>query len=242
MSDALTFLQGDSQGPKRDLIARYYYEVAQGDPKSAPVGFAVLLDACAEQVGKVPEELRTHIADFKRTLAEASRLERGFMEKVDRCNDQVITSFREDTRQAHAIWTGIFQYAQTVTDKAENLAQAITPVISTTEQLAADLRLLREDLKQHRDSVARVTDIADAVRSIQTDSFAIIKRLTRQSQTNRVTMGVLFGMMAYGFGEQALPSDLPLFDRMGFLVLGLCIIQWVVNSGWNAILDGPKYK
>jgi hypothetical protein len=49
MSDeALTYLQGDSRGPKRDLIARCYYEVAQGDPKSGPVVFAVLSNAAAE--------------------------------------------------------------------------------------------------------------------------------------------------------------------------------------------------
>ena len=52
---ALTFLQGDSTGAKRDMIARYYYEVAQGDPRSGPVAFAVLLDACAEQFAKTPQ-------------------------------------------------------------------------------------------------------------------------------------------------------------------------------------------
>ena len=58
MSDpVLTYLQGDSQGVKRDMIARYYYEVAQGDPKSGPVAFAVLLDACVEQFAKTPKEL-----------------------------------------------------------------------------------------------------------------------------------------------------------------------------------------
>ena len=44
MSDkVLTYLQGDSQGARRDLIAHCYYDAAQGDPKSGPVVFAVLL-------------------------------------------------------------------------------------------------------------------------------------------------------------------------------------------------------
>ena len=238
MNDPLTYLQGDSEGPKRDLIAKYYYQVAQGDPNSSPVAFAVLLDACAEQLGKVPEELQQATAEFKKTVAEARDLERRVIERTDKSNASVIAAFREETHRAHTAWTETFQYAQTATEKAERLAKAITPLTLSAGELAGEFHVLRGDLRQHRESVSQQADIAEKVRSIQADSLAVVKRLTRQSQTNRVTIGVLFGMMAYGFGEQSMPPDLPFFYRMGILVTGLAVIQWLVNTAWNALRKG----
>ena len=76
MSDeALTYLQGDSTGAKRDMIALCYYELAQGDPKSGPVRFAVLLTACAEQVARLPGELHQTNGEFKKLLAEGREID-----------------------------------------------------------------------------------------------------------------------------------------------------------------------
>ena len=96
MSDpVLTYIQGDSTGAKRDIIARCYYEVAQGDPKSGPVAFAVLLDACAEQFAKTPKELADATTRFDRVVAEAREFERKLMDRVEKSNASVIAAFKD---------------------------------------------------------------------------------------------------------------------------------------------------
>jgi len=102
MSDpVLTYLQGDSQGAKRDMIAQYYYEVAQGDPKSGPVAFAVLLNACAEQFAKTPKELADATTRFDRVVAEAREFERKLMDRVEKSNASVIAAFKDETARAN---------------------------------------------------------------------------------------------------------------------------------------------
>jgi hypothetical protein len=82
--EVLTYLQGKSTGARRDLIARCYYEVVQGDPKSAPVAFAVLLDACAEQFATTPNELRGLTSDFMAAVNAARQLEHRVIERQKR--------------------------------------------------------------------------------------------------------------------------------------------------------------
>src|ERR1017187_8166661 len=101
MSDkVLTYLQGDSQGARRDLIAHCYYDAAQGDPKSGPVVYAVLLDACAESFAKTPQELREANEYFRLLLGEARDFERKLRDRVETSNASVILSFKDETRRA----------------------------------------------------------------------------------------------------------------------------------------------
>jgi hypothetical protein len=100
MSDkVLTYLQGDSQGARRDLIAHCYYDAAQGDPKSGPVVFAVLLDACAEQFAKTPQELVKATADFQQVVTKVTDLERRMIERTDQNNAAVVAEFKDDLPQ-----------------------------------------------------------------------------------------------------------------------------------------------
>jgi|ERR1700722_4535151 len=121
MSDeALTYLQGHSQGAKRDMIARFYYEVAQGDPKSGPVAFAVLLNASAEQFARTPLELREANEYFRLLLGQARDFERKMLDRVETSNATVILSFKDETHRAREAWQETLNQAEYVRERARH--------------------------------------------------------------------------------------------------------------------------
>ena len=81
-NDLLDFLTDGLYGKQRDAVTQAFYEYASGDPKSAPVGMAVLLTACARRLAQAPEELRAASADFKKLLAEGREMEARIRERV----------------------------------------------------------------------------------------------------------------------------------------------------------------
>src|ERR1700677_1887867 len=157
MSDeALTYLQGDSRGPKRDLIARCYYEVAQGDPKSGPVVFAVLLDAAAEQFAKTPQELLGVVTEFRKLLAEGREMEARIRERVELSNYGVVAEFKDETRRASTALRETVDQTNRMGEKAARIAREMEPVIATVKQIAGDLPPVADDLKQHRESAKEI--------------------------------------------------------------------------------------
>ena len=139
--EALTYLQGDSHGRKRDLIARCYYEVAQGDPKSGPVVFAVLLDAAAEQFAKTPQELLGVITEFRKLLAEGREMEARIRERVELSNYGVVAEFKDETRRASTALRETVDQTNRMGEKAARIAREMEPVIATVKQIARDLPL-----------------------------------------------------------------------------------------------------
>ena len=155
MSDeALTYLQGDSRGPKRDLIARCYYEVAQGDPKSGPVVFAVLSNAAAEQFAKTPEELREANECLRLLLGEARDFEKKLRDRVETSNATVILSFKDETRRAREAWQETINQAEYVRERARLLADDMG--LGKTLQALAFCAWLKAGEDSHRELQRRL--------------------------------------------------------------------------------------
>jgi hypothetical protein len=162
MSDkVLTYLQGDSQGARRDLIAHCYYDAAQGDPKSGPVVFAVLLDACAEQFAKTPQELVKATADFQQVVTKATDLERRMIERTDRNNAAVVAEFKDETRRANDTLREIVGLGNITIDRGKRIDQQLKPIATHLERIGVDLYLLKDDLKDNRESARRTAEAAD---------------------------------------------------------------------------------
>jgi hypothetical protein len=209
MSDpVLTYLQGDSQGAKRDMIAQYYYEVAQGDPKSGPVAFAVLLDACAEQFAKTPKDLADATIRFDRVMAEAREFERKIMDRVERSNANVIAAFKDETARANLALQVTVTDAKTTVTRAEQIQEGMKPVIATTKEIGRDLILLRGDLQHFDTSVRRVDKWAENIKDTHVTTLDLVKHLTREIRANWTTMGLGFGMaLEYALIESPIPNS-----------------------------------
>jgi hypothetical protein len=228
-ADVLTFLQGDSSGVKRDMIARCYYEVAQGDPTSGPVAFAVLLDACAEQFAQTPGKVREAIEHFRVLLVQADKLESKLRDRVETSNDKVILSFKEETRRAHEAWRQTINYSAFIKEEAQLLASGMKPIINSAEQIADDFRSIKGDLKLHHESTEKMLGGVEVLKVIHQENQTLIQRLSKEARANWMTMGYFAGFL---LAMIVPPPSSWWLDAL--LVFGpVALLQWFSRLGWE---------
>jgi len=226
MSDeALTYLQGDSRGPKRDLIARCYYEVAQGDPKSGPVVFAVLSNAAAEQFAKTPEELREANECLRLLLGEARDFEKKLRDRVETSNATVILSFKDETRRAREAWQETINQAEYVRERADDMGAVIT----SAKRIAGDFSTLKGDLKLHHESTIKIAEGVAKVETMHQDNQDLVKYFVKQARFNWLTIGVLGGIIFDSIANEIpAPHWLPLV----VFAVGAGWLQWLFREFW----------
>ena len=231
MSDkVLTYLQGDSQGARRDLIAHCYYDAAQGDPKSGPVVFAVLLDACAEQFAKTPQELVKATADFQQVVTKATDLERRMIERTDRNNAAVVAEFKDETRRANDTLREIVGLGNITIDRGKRIDQQLKPIATHLERIGVDLYLLKDDLKDNRESAKRTAEAAEKIQTIHQENQELVKRLGKESRANWITVGLLAGICL-----SAVFTMLPWWGGSLSFVVVIALIQWLSRQSWDFV-------
>jgi hypothetical protein len=229
-NDILSYLQGDSRGPKRDMIARCYYEVAQGDPKSGPVAYAVLLDACAEQFAKTPGELREAAEYLRLLLAQAGEFERKLRDRVETSNATVILSFKDETRRAREAWQETINQAEYVRERAKQLAHDMEAVMTSAKRIADDFRTLKGDLKLHHESTMKIAEGVAKVKTIHQDNQALVKHFVKQARFNWLTIGFLGGIL---FDSIANEVPAPHWMALVVFAFGAGLLQWFFRQSWN---------
>jgi len=231
MSDkVLTYLQGDSQGARRDLIAHCYYDAAQGDPKSGPVVFAVLLDACAEQFAKTPQELVKATADFQQVVTKATDWERRMIERTDQNNAAVVAEFKDETRRANDTLREIVGLGNITIDRGKKIDQQLKPIATHLERIGVDLYLLKDDLKENRESARRTAEAADKIQTIHQENQALVKRLGKESRANWITVGLLAGICL-----SAVFTLLPWWGGSLAFVAAIGLVQWLSRQSWDFV-------
>jgi hypothetical protein len=246
--EVLTYLQGKSTGARRDLIARCYYEVVQGDPKSAPVAFAVLLDACAEQFATTPNELRGLTSDFMAAVNAARQLEHRVIERQEKNHASVIAAFKDETARASLTLRETALEAKATVVQAERLHGEMKPVIARTEEIGKDLLLLRDDLKRFDKSAQRSEKSVAEVKDIHTTTLEIVKHLTKEIRANWATIGLGLGMaLEYAIIESLPPA--PFYAHFVLFALLAAIFQGLLRWDWRfvrslakKIMPPPKTK
>ena len=231
MSDkVLTYLQGDTQGARRDLIAHCYYDAAQGDPKSGPVVFAVLLDACAEQFAKTPQELVKATADFQQVVTKATDLERRMIERTDQNNAAVVAEFKDETRRANDTLREIVGLGNITIDRGKRIDQQLKPIATHLERIGVDLYLLKDDLKDNRESARRTAEAADKIQTLHQENQALVKRLGKESRANWITVGLLAGICL-----SAVFTLLPWWGGSLAFVAAIGLVQWLSRQSWDFV-------
>ena len=231
MSDkVLTYLQGDSQGARRDLIAHCYYDAAQGDPKSGPVVFAVLLDACAEQFAKTPQELVKATADFQQVVTKVTDLERRMIERTDRNNAAVVAEFKDETRRANDALREIVSMGNITIDRGKRIDQQLKPIATHLERIGVDLYLLKDDLKDNRESAKRTAEAAEKIQTLHQENQALVKRLGKESRANWITVGLLAGICL-----SAVFTLLPWWGGSLAFVAAIGLVQWLSRQSWDFV-------
>jgi hypothetical protein len=230
--EALTYLQGDSQGAKRDLIARAYYHVAEGDPTSGPVAFAILISAGAEQFVKTPKELAALIASFQKVLANGAEVERRIVERVDRNNAAVVSGFKDETRRANDTFQEIVGYSNITLDRAKKIDETLKPMVTNLERIADKLYLLNENLRDNHNSAKTTAEAAEKIRNVHETTLEPVKRLTTDVRFFLATSGFLGGMIFDQVGNQT--QALPWTGLVALLLI-LGWIQYLFRKSWKVI-------
>ncbi len=100
----LDFLTDGVFGHERDAVTRAFYEYAQGDPNSYPVGMAVLLTACTRKIASLPQNLRDASAEFRELAKEVTRMQNDLLEKLSRSHAQVIAGYKEESTRVITVF------------------------------------------------------------------------------------------------------------------------------------------
>jgi hypothetical protein len=230
--EALTYLQGDSQGPKRDLIARAYYHLAEGDPTSGPVAVAILISAGAEQFAQTPKELVAITTSFQKVLANAAEVERRMIERVDRNNAAVVAGFKDETRRANDTFQEIVGYSNITLDRAKKIDETLKPMVANLERIADKLYLLQDDLKDNHESANKMAEASEKIRNVHETTLEPVKRLTNDVRFYLATSGFLGGMLFDQLGNQT--QALP-WTGLVALLLVLGWIQRLLRQSWKLV-------
>ena len=229
-NDLLDFLTDGLHGKQRDAVTQAFYEYASGDPKSAPVGMAVLLTACARRMSQAPEELRAASVDFKKLLAEGREMEARIRERVELSNAGVIAEFRDETRRASSALRETFQYAKDAGESAKKTVQELRPVIVEVRKLADDVTLLRQDLKIHDGSHLQMVECANRIEAAEERIQHTVMRSTKESRANWITLGLMVGIFL-----SAMFSQLPWWGALLAFVGIIGLLQWLSRQSWDFV-------
>jgi hypothetical protein len=229
-NDLLDFLTEGLHGKQRDAVTQAFYEYASGDPKSAPVGMAVLLTACARRMSQAPEELRAASVDFKKLLAEGREMEARIRERVELSNAGVIAEFRDETRRASSALRETFQYAKDAGESAKKTAQELRPVIVEVRKLADDVTLLRRDLKIHDESHRQMLECANTIEVSVENVQQTVIHSTKESRANWITLGLMVGIFL-----SALFSQLPWWGALLAFSGIIGLLQWLSRQSWDFV-------
>jgi len=229
-NDLLDFLTDGLYGKQRDAVTQAFYEYASGDPKSAPVGMAVLLTACARRLAQAPEELRVVTAEFRKLLAEGREMEARIRERVELSNAGVTAAFRDESHRATSALRETSQYAKDAGESAKKTAQELRPVIVEVRKLADDVTLLRRDLKIHDESHRQMVECANRIEAAEERIQHTVMRSTKESRANWITLGLMIGVFL-----SALISQLPWWGALLAFAGIIGLLQWLSRQSWDFV-------
>jgi hypothetical protein len=230
--ELLSFIVDGLPGKQRDLVARSFYTLGQGDPDSAPVQMTVMFTACTRKIAQIPAEIRGANVESRKALAEARELERQVIQRVDMSNSMVISAFRDEAvRTKQALRETVIQ-ADRAKYQAEQMAKEMNPAIAATKEIGRDLSQLRDDLRKFDGSFQRVEKMAEDIHSSHTINTKLFKHLTKEIRANWATIGLGFGMVL----EYALiESQAPPWSGLVFFALVAGLTQWLLRWNWSHV-------
>jgi hypothetical protein len=239
-NDLLDFLTDGLHGKQRDAVTQAFYEYASGDPKSAPVGMAVLLTACARRLAQAPEELRAASADFSKLLAEGREVEARIRERVELSNAGVIAAFRDEAHRATSALRETSQYAKDAGESAKKTVQELRPVIVEVRKLADDVTLLRRDLQNHDESHLQMVECANRIEAAEERIQYTVMHSTKESRANWITLGLMVGIFL-----SALFSQLPWWGALLAFAGIIGLLQWLSRQSWDFVrrwIENRRYS
>jgi uncharacterized membrane protein (DUF2068 family) len=220
----LDFLVSGLEGPQRDAVTRAFYEYAQGDPHSSPVGMATLLTACTRKVAMLPEILRGNINEMRRMADELIALQKDLLEKLTKSNHlalteiktegvrivaelksetgRVITVFREQNAHVTQTWRGSLDDLRNLVNHVTDTHRLLKPIVTSAQQVAVEFRLVQAGLVRNDQTHGKILLEITALKLLHLDGQAMHKEnvtlmaaMTKEARANWITIGYLVGLL-----------------------------------------------
>jgi hypothetical protein len=220
----LDFLVSDLEGPQRDAVTRAYYEYAQGDPHSSPVGMATLLTACTRKMATLPQILRGNINEMRRLADELIALQKDLLEKLTKSNHlalteiktegvrivadlksetgRVITVFKEQNAHVTQTWRGSLDDLRNLVNHVTDVHRLLKPIVTSAQQVAAEFRIVQGGLMGNNQTNGTILLEIEALKLLHREGKAIheqnvtlMKAMTKEARANWITGGFLMGIV-----------------------------------------------
>lgn len=247
----LDFLTDNLVGRERDAVIRAFYEYAEGDPQSHPVGIAVLLTACARQMARLPDNLRSGAREFQGILDKVVAVDReletrianysvqwkadlnhaviGFAGSIHGETSRTLAAIEAENARAEATWNEVVHQLNQSLEEADQVNRRLVPIADSARQIARNFQSLQVELKLHEESDQRTLDAVASLKAIHQenqkqgqDTQALIRSLTKEARANWVTMGYLTGIFL-----AALFYHMPWWGTWISFAGVLALLQWL---------------
>jgi hypothetical protein len=257
----LDFLTDNLVGRERDAVIRAFYEYAEGDPHSHPVGMAVLLTACARQMARLPDNVRSGAREFQGILDKLLEVDKelgtkianhqiqwkadlnhaviGFAGSIHGETSRTLAALEVENARAEATWNQVVQQLNQALEEADQVNRRLVPIADSAREIARIFASLKVELKLHEESDQRTFDAVASLKTIHEenqkqgqDTQALIKSLTKEARVNWMTIGFLCGAIFTGVCEQAQMA--PWIVGI-LLVIGAGLLQRMARQMWNLI-------
>ncbi len=212
----LDFLTDNIFGRERDAVTRAFYEYAQGDPNSYPVGMAVLLTACTRKMASLPRNLRDSSTEFCQRAEEVTRMQQDLLEKLQVSHAQifasfkdesasVIAAFKDENARANDIWRQTVQELLRLLDSATKIKSELAPVLVSRKADRQEVQTLQGNFNVHMQAVQRITESVETLKGVHNEAKVIhaqnqslVYGLTNDARANWLTLGLIGGMCLVG--------------------------------------------
>jgi hypothetical protein len=253
----LDFLTDGLLGRERDAVTRTIYEYAEGDPRSHPIGMAVLLMACGRQMARVPEKVRSGTREFQGILDKLIEVDKElgakianhqfqwnndlnraiheFMGGLQGETSRAVTALEFENGRAEASWKQAARELGQLLENADQANRRLIPIADSARAIERDFSSLKVELELHKESHQRALDAVDSLKTIHRenqqqgrDTQALMKALTKEARANWITMGYLTGIFL-----AALFYRMPWWGTWISFGLILGLLQWLSRFGWK---------
>ena len=257
----LDFLTDNIVGRERDVVIRAFYEYAEGDAQSHPVGIAVLLTACARQMARLPDNVRSGAREFQAILDKLVEVDKdlgtkianhqlqwkndlnhavtGFMGSIHRETSRTVAALETENTKAGTSFRQAAQHFEKIVDETDHVTRRLIPIADSARQIALDFSSLKIELELHKESHQRAIDAVESLKTIHQENQrqgqetqALIKSLTKEARAGWTTMGYLTGIFL-----AALFYHLPWWGTWGSFAAMLGLLQWLSRRSWQRKKD-----
>ena len=253
----LDFLTDGLFGRERDAVTRSIFDYAEGDPRSQPVGMAVLLTASARQMARLPENVRSRVTELQALLEKLAQVENDLAGKsagyqrqfVTDLRDassrfigglqgeasRAVTAFETENMRAEACWKQAVQELRQILEEAERSTLMLAPVVASARAIVHLFESVKVELVLREAADQRVLDVVESLKVIHQENKeqgqetqVLLKSLTKEARANWISMGYLIGIFL-----AALFYHLPWWGTWASFISVLVLLQWVSRSGWK---------